>query len=111
MRGAEEAEFREYVAARSLSLRRTAYLLCGDWHRAEDLVQSALTSLYLSWSRVRDPGSVDAYVRAILVRRAIDESRRPWRRERVGADLPDEPVPEGFAVEDRWLVRDALRRL
>ena len=63
------------------ALRRTAYLLCGDWHRAEDLVQSVFTSLCANWHHVRDQASLDGYVRTMLVRRVIDESRRPWRRE------------------------------
>ncbi|MEO6082800.1 MAG: sigma factor, partial [Umezawaea sp.] len=44
--------FAEYVDARALVMRRTAYLLCGDWHRAEDLVQTALTKLYVAWPRL-----------------------------------------------------------
>ena len=48
-----DEEFTAYVAARARLLRRSAYLLCGDWHRAEDLTQSALTKVYLAWSRVR----------------------------------------------------------
>ena len=111
MRGEDEAEYRDYVARRAAGLRRTAFLLCGDWHRAEDLVQHALTSLYTHWRRVRDRDSLDAYVRAALVRKAIDESRRPWRREHATADLPDVVVPGAFAIEDREEVRAALRRL
>jgi RNA polymerase sigma-70 factor (sigma-E family) len=111
MREADEAEYREYVTGRYAALRRTAYLLCGDWHRADDLVQSALTSLYVSWHRVRDRASLDGYVRAVLVRRAVDESRRPWRRETHTAAVPDVAAPDAFAVEDRESVRAALRRL
>ena len=48
-----DREFAEYVEARALTMRRTAFLLCGDWHRAEDVVQSALIKLYVAWSRVR----------------------------------------------------------
>jgi len=53
MRVRRDDEFTAYVAARARLLRRSAYLLCGDWHRAEDLTQSALTKVYLAWSRVR----------------------------------------------------------
>ncbi|MEU5691335.1 SigE family RNA polymerase sigma factor [Actinosynnema sp. NPDC020468] len=84
-----DREFDAYVDARARVLRRTAYLLCGDWHRAEDLVQTALTKLYAAWPRIHRDGSVDAYARKVLVRAAIDESRRPWRRETAVAALPE----------------------
>lgn len=89
MRLRDEAEFKEYVAAQSLALRRTAYLMCGDWHQAEDLVQTALLRLYRSWSKVQRSDSRDAYVRQVLVRCLIDERRRGWRRERPFAELPE----------------------
>jgi RNA polymerase sigma-70 factor (sigma-E family) len=111
MRSDDEAYYQEFVGARARALRRTAYLLCGDWHCAEDLVQSVFTSLYVNWHRVRDQSSLDGYVRTMLVRRVIDESRRPWRRETASERLPETAVPEGFAVEDRELVRTALRSL
>lgn len=77
-----DRSFGEYVAARRAHLYRTAYLLCGDPHRAEDIVQLALTKLYVAWPRVSRLDSVDAYVRRIVVNAHIDETRRPWRRER-----------------------------
>ncbi|NUT47376.1 MAG: SigE family RNA polymerase sigma factor [Saccharothrix sp.] len=81
--------FDEYVDARALVMRRTAYLLCGDWHRAEDLVQTALTKLYVAWPRVRRD-SPDAYARQVLIRTAIDDSRRAFRRrEKVVDSVPD----------------------
>ena len=89
MRLRDEAEFKEYVAGQSLALRRTAYLMCGDWHQAEDLVQTALLRLYRSWSKVQRSDSRDAYVRQVLVRCLIDERRRSWRRERPFAELPE----------------------
>ena len=82
-RGDRDRRFTEYVVARSPQLTRTADLLCGDRHRAEDLVQVALTKLYLAWDRVDRSDTIDAYVRQILVRASIDESRRPWRRREV----------------------------
>ncbi|MBB5954576.1 RNA polymerase sigma-70 factor (sigma-E family) [Saccharothrix tamanrassetensis] len=105
-----DREFGEFVDARALVLRRTAYLLCGDWHRAEDLVQTALTKLYVAWPRVRRDGAVDAYARKVLVRTAIDESRRGFRRrETVVEALPETPVP-GSAPAD-FDVRAALAAL
>ncbi len=61
------------VLGRRPHLRRVAYALCGDWHQADDLLQTALVKLYVAWPRVRRSGSEDAYVRRILVRASIDE--------------------------------------
>lgn len=83
------SEFGAYVTRRRAHLYRTAWLLCGDPHRAEDLVQETLTKLFLAWPRVSRADKVEAYVRRMLVNANIDESRRPWRRERPTAELPD----------------------
>ena len=106
-----DAAFSEFVAARQGHLRRIAYALCGDWHRAEDLLQTALTKLYVAWPRIRHDGSEEAYVRQIMVRANIDESRRPWRRERPSDVLPDVPVEGGTQVEERSALFDALQDL
>ena len=111
MHQAQETEFRTYVSARSPALRRTAFLLCGDWHRAEDLVQSTLITLYQHWGRLARRESVDAWVRTTLVRRAIDESRRPWRRERATATLPDAAASPAYDSDERLRVVAALRGL
>jgi RNA polymerase sigma-70 factor (sigma-E family) len=84
------------MAARQPSLLRTAYLLTGDRHTAEDLVQTALAKLYLSWDRIQNHESVDGYVRRILVNEHNSLWRRPWkRRERVTAELPDAITAHG----------------
>jgi RNA polymerase sigma-70 factor (sigma-E family) len=85
---AEEA-FADYFRERRDVVRRNAYLLCGDWHRADDLAQTAFVALHRKWDSIRDPGALDAYVRRTLVRAMIDESRRPWRRERTVSELPE----------------------
>ncbi|MBW4715713.1 SigE family RNA polymerase sigma factor [Saccharothrix obliqua] len=105
-----DRDFGEFVAARALVLRRTAYLLCGDWHRAEDLVQTALAKLYVAWPRVRRDGSVDAYARKVLVRAAIDDSRRGFRRRETVVAAPPETPTRGDAPAD-FDVRDALAAL
>ncbi|NED98937.1 SigE family RNA polymerase sigma factor [Phytoactinopolyspora halotolerans] len=84
----DEASYREFVVARRRSLLRTAFLLCGDWHLAEDLVQDALAKLYVAWRRVKRRDDVDAYARKVLVNAYIDNRRRPWRREHA-ADVTD----------------------
>jgi RNA polymerase sigma-70 factor (sigma-E family) len=92
MRAAEDADFREFARARAGALRRTAYLLCGDWHLAEDLVQVALIKLYRVWPKVARRGPVDNYARQVLLRCWLDEQRRPWRRrERRDGVVPDRP--------------------
>lgn len=110
----EEAEFAAYVTARRDRVRRTAYLLCGDWHRSDDLTQTAFVKLYGAWDQVRDRAALDAFVRRCLVRATIDESRRPWRRERAVAELPQAPGDRGLTADlasgvvDRQLMRQAL---
>jgi len=110
MRRDWERDFVEYVSARSLALRRTAYLLCGDWHQAEDLTQVALTKLYSVWRRLDQSTSVDGYVRRTLVRTFLDSKRRFWSRERPRADLPDQAAPVDLA-DERVTLRDALGAL
>jgi RNA polymerase sigma-70 factor (sigma-E family) len=106
-----DAAFTEFVAARQRHLRRVAYALCGDWHRADDLLQTALTKLYVAWPRIRHEGNEEAYVRQIMVRANIDESRRPWRRERPSDQLPDRPADGPAPVEERSALFDALQQL
>lgn len=106
-----EAAYVDYVTARRAHLRRIAYALCGDWHCADDLLQTAPVKLYVAWPRVQRTGSEDAYDRRILVRASIDESRRPWRRERATEEVPDRPAPEPTDVEDRAELFDALQAL
>jgi len=106
-----DAAFSEFVAARQGHLRRVAYALCGDWHRAEDLLQTSLTKLYVAWPRIRQEGGEEAYCRQILVRTNIDESRRPWRRERPSDRLPEHPAADPTPVEERSALFDALQAL
>jgi RNA polymerase sigma-70 factor (sigma-E family) len=82
-----EAEFERYFRARRDAVRRTAYLMCGDWHRADDHAQAAFVALHRHWRRVRDKGALDAWMRRTLMRAVVDESRRPWRRERFTDDV------------------------
>ena len=93
----KDAEFAEYMAARQPSLLRTAYLLTGDRHAAEDLVQTALAKLYLSWDKVQRRELVDGYVRRIMVNENNSLWRRAWKRKEVTTDV----VPDRAAVTDR----------
>jgi RNA polymerase sigma-70 factor (sigma-E family) len=110
----KDAEFSEYMAARQPSLLRTAYLLTGDRHTAEDLVQTALAKLYLGWDRVQRHESLDGYVRRILVNEHNSLWRRPWkRRETSAAELPEppsEPEPRPAHDADLWAFVQTLPR-
>ena len=103
-----DTAFAEYFAARSAAMRATAYLLCGDWHRAEDLVQVAFTKLYLHWNQVHRHDALDPYVRQVLVRTFIDDGRRArWRHERP-QDTPIDHAAPQHPAEDRVVLMRAL---
>lgn len=112
MTAGRDAEFSAYFAARRDPVRRLAYLLTGDWYKADDLAQTAFLKLYGAWDRVRDRSAMDAYVRSCLVRSIVDESRRPWRREKVVEFLPEDADVGGSdiatLVADREVFRQAL---
>jgi RNA polymerase sigma-70 factor (sigma-E family) len=102
----DEAAFRAFVETNGATLLHAARLLTGDHHRGEDLVQTALTRLYLKWDRVEAPL---AYARKALVTAHIDSTRRRWWGER-----PTEVLPERSDSTDDARTsdtRDELRRL
>ncbi|WP_426502693.1 sigma factor [Dactylosporangium sp. McL0621] len=88
--------FGEYFAARHIVVRRTAYLLCGDWHWADDLTQSTFVKVAAGWHRIRDAQVLDAYARTCLVtsawsvRRTVTAMRPPggrWARALASSSL------------------------
>ncbi|MEU7869207.1 SigE family RNA polymerase sigma factor [Dactylosporangium sp. NPDC049140] len=103
-----DTAFAEYFAARSDAMRGTAFLLCGDWHRAEDLTQAAFTKLYLAWHRVSRHEVLDGYVRRTLVRTYLDERRLGWWRRVRTSDTPPEPAVVDTGPEERVAVLAAL---
>ena len=107
----EQSSFRDYASARRGDLRRTAYLLCGDWYLADDLVQDALARLYVHWRRVSGKGEVDPYVRRMLINGYLATHRRAWRREVTTAELPDRPVTTEVDDGTRDILRRALNEL
>ena len=106
----EQESFTRWARERQLALLRTAVLLTGDHHRAEDLVQEALTKVAVRWRRLRD-GNPEAYARQVIVRDNISWWRK-HRRELV-SDVPDRTdTRDGFGVADRRrLLDDALAAL
>lgn len=93
-------------------LARLAYLLCGDRHLAEDLVQSCLVKLYRAWPRIESPDAVHGYARQVLLRCWLNECRRPWRRaeSRTGIvpDQADDGADPALGVGPD--VKESLRR-
>ncbi|MFS4092451.1 SigE family RNA polymerase sigma factor [Streptomyces sp. AF1A] len=104
------ADYLEFAAARSGPLFRTACLLTGDWHLAEDLVQETLAKMYRSWWRINHAGSPVAYANTVLVRTYISQRRRRSSTERPSERLPDTagPAPD---TELRMTLLDGLARL
>ncbi|MFG1803383.1 SigE family RNA polymerase sigma factor [Micromonospora carbonacea] len=102
-----EEEFREFVAARSGALLRTAYLLTGDWATAEDLLQTALTKTYLACKRLGGIEAIEPYARRVMVNTSTSWWRRRWHGER-----PTEVLPERAGVDEieQQLDRDVLWR-
>src|SRR5690242_16300240 len=98
---AEEDDFHVYVSARLDRWRRTAYLLCQDWHTADDLVSITVTKLYRHWRKVRAADNRDAYAQRVLSRTWLEELRRPSRREQAQAELPEAAWSNPDRITDR----------
>ena len=88
-------DFSAYLASREAAHLRTAYALTGNLHDAQDLAQTALAKLYLSWDSVRDRESLDGYVRRIMVNEHTSLWRRAWKRRELSTDdLPEQPATD-----------------
>jgi RNA polymerase sigma-70 factor (sigma-E family) len=109
---AREDHFRTYVLQSRASLLRTATLLAsGNAHQAEDLVQTVLMRMYVSWPRIRSD-TRDAYARKMLVNAHLDERRRPYaRHERNHAEVPDVAFEEAQPTDTEAAVFRALAEL
>jgi RNA polymerase sigma-70 factor (sigma-E family) len=105
-----EEEYRAFAGSRAASLHRTAYLLCGDWHLADDLVQETFVQTFRHWRRVQRADNQNAYVKRIL----INEFNRHWQRYgglpvRADNDRPEVAAPD---ISDEVVNRaDLLRAL
>lgn len=87
--------YADFVAARSTSMFRTAYLVIGDYQLAEDLLQESLVKVYVAWPRLHDPGKAEAYTRRVIVTTAIS-----WRRRRSFHEPPTADVPETVVLDE-----------
>src|SRR3954464_12847322 len=88
-------EFETWLGAREGALQRTAHLLTGDVHAAQDLVQNTLAKLYRGWDRIREVDNLDAYARRALVNEYRTAWRRPVRRaEHLVEAVPEHPAPQ-----------------
>lgn len=118
----DDAAFADFAAAARARLHHAAYLICGDWHRASDVVQEALIRVYVAWPRIERRGAVYAYARKAVVSVAIDHSRLMSSREvpveddrLAGAGSRQRPDPDtgdhADGVGDREILMAALRQL
>lgn len=111
-RNADAESFTEYAFAARAGLRRRAFLLCGDWHEADDLVQDTLTNMYRRWPNVSRRGELESYAHTALVRRFLSVRRQTrWRREIPHPAPPDRPRTHDHAADDRISMLAWLRRL
>jgi RNA polymerase sigma-70 factor (sigma-E family) len=112
MRKDAEQAYVEYVSARVVRWRRTAYRLCGGWHTAEDLVQEMLIRLYKRWTKLTDVVSLDSYVHQILYRVYLQQTRRSWfRRVSSTGEVPDIPTPAGDDIDGQLDISTVLAKL
>lgn len=105
-------EFTEFAVGAAPRLRRTAFLLCGDWHTAEDLTQTTLARMFVSWRRISRQDAVYGYASRTLVNAFLSDRRRRRGRELLTGWLPEHPDLAAVAApEVRMVVLDALATL
>lgn len=105
-----EDDFIAFAEAASPRLRRTAYLLCGDWHTAQDLAQTTLAKVFAAWWRINRQDAVQAYATRTLVNTYLAEGRRKRARELLTAVVPEQAT-ERPGPELRMVVLAALATL
>src|ERR1700733_13928128 len=96
-------DFIEFAAVEMVRLRRTAYLLCGDWHGAEDLTQIALTKTLLAWRRISKRENAHAYAHRTLVNAYLGQ-----RRTRKAGEVPVDRLPDHIGQPDTAELRLVL---
>ncbi|MCX3061537.1 SigE family RNA polymerase sigma factor [Streptomyces beihaiensis] len=111
----DRTDFESYAAASWTRLLRTAFLLTGDHHEAEDLVQGTLVKVYLGWSRIRRMDVPDAYVRRALINNNLSRHRKRRVVQLLTPVLPERVGESGHGRgpdhEERSLLMEALATL
>lgn len=105
-----ELAYREFASTRAAQLFRLAYLMCGDWHEAEDLVQTTLAKVFVAWGRVRRTGSGESYARKVMLNAFVSQRRLRRSGELPVAEVGDSPAP-GADADLRMTLLSALRQL
>ena len=104
--------FDAMLAAHAPALLRTAFLLTGDAHLAEDLLQTALVKTWSRWHTLRDVERAPAYVRGVMATTSVAWWRRKWRAEVSTGDVPEVAAGDAYAaVHHRDEIGRALARL
>jgi RNA polymerase sigma-70 factor (sigma-E family) len=103
-------EFVDFATAAAPRLRRTAFLLCGDWHTAENLAQTTLAKVFVSWRRIRQQDAAHAYASRTLMNTYLSD-KRSKRAGEVLTALPPECPGEQQEPELRMVLLDALATL
>lgn len=105
-------EFAGFVDGRFTALQRFGYLLTGEWHLAEDLVQTSLTKVWFHRNSLRSSKALESYTRTVMVNTSTQWWRRKWRGETPTEQLPEPHAREQYgAVDDRDLLLRALAEL
>ena len=103
-------EFTEFAVGAAPRLRRTAFLLCGDWHTAEDLTQTTLARMFVSWRRISRQDAVYGYASRTLVNALLADRRRRRGRELLTGWLPERPDLAAVAAPEVRMVMLVDRR-
>ncbi|MEU6719074.1 sigma-70 family RNA polymerase sigma factor [Nonomuraea sp. NPDC046802] len=111
MRPDEERDYVAYVTARLPVLRRLSYNLCRDEHRADDLVQTTITRLYIHWGRAKEAGDLHRYVDKMLVRAFLNDQRLGWWTRVRLTSRPKELPVAGTDLETKAVVQAALAQV
>lgn len=110
-------EFTEFAQARQAHMRRMAFLLCGNWHDAQDVTQIALMNLCRAWNRARRADSIDAYAHRVVVRAYLSQRRKVLRQQARAVEYTlasarvAETVTEAAQPELRLALLAALAQL
>lgn len=109
MQADDERRYVDYVSSRLTWLRKIAFLLCQDWHHADDVAQAAITKLYVHWRTASRADNLDGYVRRIVVHEFLGIKRTAWAsRVDLSGDPPDDLVGPEDDPTTRMVVRRAL---